>query len=248
MPKGKPDTPSAQRLPAPVTTAPVSVLPPVVTIPQTKNAVLAHHPFPDAKRSVPSLLFSDISPSLKAKGFSIPNHGDIVLVEITVRHVPTGVGPVVTSDEHFRVDSAMALRQAVSAAAKAAHYNPAFLEVHLAMPVASMFNAGQQIDGPSAGVGWTIAVASALLGDPVRSDVCLTGTMDETLKVGRIGGAEHKIEGCHKLGYREMILPAGQSSFELNIKRQSFGIKVTEVSTLAEAYEAATGQSLRPAR
>src|SRR5918996_274878 len=90
MPKGKPDTPSAQRLPAPVTTAPVSVLPPVVTIPQTKNAVLAHHAFPDAKRSVPSLLFSDISPSLKAKGFSIPNHGDIVLVEITVRHVPTG--------------------------------------------------------------------------------------------------------------------------------------------------------------
>jgi hypothetical protein len=42
-----------------------------------------------------------------------------------------------------------------------------------------------------------------------------------------------------------MIYPAGQESMDLDLKRQAYSMKLTQVSTLAEAYEAATGQPLR---
>jgi hypothetical protein len=205
------------------------------------------HVFAAARRAVPSLLVSDLPDSVKAKGFYAPNRGDIVLVELDVSHFNTGAGPAISADGHFQPDAVSALRRSVYAAAQAIGYDPKYLQVKLSIPTAPLFDHGYQVDGPSASVGWAVAVASSVLGDPLRSDVCLTGTMNESLDVGRVGGIEYKIDGCHKLGFRELIFPAGQGSFDLDVKRQSYSMKLTQVSTLAEAYEAATGQPLRRA-
>ena len=100
----------------------------------------------------------------------------------------------------------------------------------------------------SAGAAWAVAVAAALLGDPVRTDVCISGTIDTNLVVGPVGGLEHKIEGCHMMrNIREMLLPAGQNTFAITDKGMARSIKVTEVGTLAEAYEIMTGRPLRSA-
>ena len=221
---------------------------PRMAVPQPPTKDLSSHAFGPAKRTVPSLLYSDLPESVRAKGFTIPNHGDIVIVSVRVTHLPTGDGPVTTIDGHFRPEAAAALRRSMYAAAIGTGYDPRYLDVELTLPAAPTLDSGIRVDGPSAGLAWAVAIASALLGDPLRPDVCLTGTMNEMLDVGRVGGIEHKIEGCHKLGYRELLIPAGQESFELDVKRQSFSIKVSPVSTLGEAYEIATGQSLRPAR
>lgn len=208
---------------------------------------LSSQPFPEATRSIPSLLISDVPPQLKAKGVSIPNRGDITMVRVTVAHLPGGNGPKFSSDSHFRGDAKIAFEAAAYAAAKAVLYDPRYLKADLTLPVGFSQLQGVQVDGPSAGVAWTVAIVSAILGDPLRSDVCLSGTMGLDLKVGPVAGLEHKIEGCHMLrDFRELLLPSGQNTFTIKDKGLSRSIKVTEISTLAEAYPIVTGRELRP--
>jgi len=203
-------------------------------------------PFPTATRSIPSLAVSDLPPQLKSRNMSIPNKGDITIVQLAVSHLPAGNGPKFSSDNHFRGDAKAALETAAYAAAKAVQYDPKYLNVDLTLPVGFRALLGVQVDGPSAGVAWTVAIVSAILGDPLRSDVCLSGTMGLDLKVGPVGGLEYKIEGCHMLrDFRELLLPAGQNTFTIKDKGLSRSIKVTEVATLAEAYQITTGRELR---
>jgi predicted ATP-dependent protease len=187
---------------------------------------------------------------MRAKGWNIPNKGDIQILQVNVSYRPAGNGPALTTDHHFMEGARQALAVAVMAAARATQYDPRFLTVHLTMPmVAGSFHTGTRVDGPSAGAAWAVAVTSALLGDPLRSDVCFSGTIDENLVVGPVGGLEHKIEGCHLFPqFHELLLPAGQQTFAITDKGMARSIKVTEVSTLAEAYEVVTGQPLRPAQ
>lgn len=209
---------------------------------------LSTRPFEPASRTVPNLYVTRMSPALAAKGWSRPNQGDIALVQIDLAHWAAGNGPYLGTDHHFRSVPRQTFAVAVLAAAKAVHYDPRFLQAHLTMPVGSILHAGEQIDGPSAGAAWAVAVAAALLGDPVRTDVCISGTIDITLVVGPVGGLEHKIEGCHMMrNIHEMLLPAGQNTFAITDKGMARSIKVTEVATLAEAYEIMTGRPLRPA-
>lgn len=209
---------------------------------------LSSRPFVPTSRTVPSLSYHDLSPGLRAKGWSIPNKGDVTLLRIDVSHWPTGNGPSLATDHHFKDWARQTLGDAVLAAAKAVGYDPKFLRVQLTMPVGQVLQGGIRVDGPSAGVAWAVAVSAALLGDPIRPDVCLSGTIDLDLIVGPVGGLEHKIEGCHLLPqFHEMLVPAGQNTFAITDKGMARSIRVREVSTLAEAYEAATGHPLRPA-
>lgn len=235
---------SAEAAPAPAPASPFGAAP---AAPDLSTHPLSTHPFPSARRSVPSLVVRELPPELRAKGVSIPNKGDITIVHLTVSHLPAGNGPMFTADGHFRGEARRAFETAAHAAAKAVQYDPRYLAVELALPVGFTLLQGVQVDGPSAGLAWAVAIVSAMLGDPLRSDVCLSGTMGLDLQVGPVGGLEHKIEGCHMMrNFRELLLPAGQSTFVLKDKGLSHSIKVTEVSTLAEAYQVATGRELRP--
>jgi ATP-dependent Lon protease len=193
------------------------------------------------------LSYHDLSPGLRAKGWNIPNKGDIQMLQVDVSYRPAGNGPSLSADYHFMDGARQALGVAVQAAARATRYDPRFLNVQLTMPMsAGSFYRGVRVDGSSAGVAWAVAVTSAILGDSLRPDVCLSGTIDLNLAVGPVGGLEHKIEGCHLLPqFHELLLPAGQQTFAITDKGMARSIKVTEVSTLAEAYEVATGQPLR---
>lgn len=203
--------------------------------------------FNATSRAVPVLLVMNPPPGLKEQSPTKPNRGDIAVVELSVSHLPNGAGPEVSSDSHFFGTAEAALRTAVYAAAKAVDYDVRFLRVRLSLPTSIIYR-GASIDGPSPGAVWAVAVASAILGDPIRSDICMSGTINMNFEVGPVSGLEDKINGCRALRYRELILPAGQSSFNLTVKGMQHGIKVTEVKTLAEAYLAATGQPLRPAQ
>jgi hypothetical protein len=209
---------------------------------------LSSSPFVATARDIPSLSYHDLPPSMRARGWSMPNKGDITMVHFEIAHLPAGNGPQISTDDHFKGEARSALGTAVLAAAKATRYDPRFLQVRMTMPIGSILHAGLRVDGPSAGVAWTVAVTSALLGDMLRSEVCLSGTMDIHLRVGWVGGLEHKIEGCHILtNFREMLLPAGQNTFAITDKGMARSIRVREVATLAEAYEITTGQPLRSA-
>lgn len=207
---------------------------------------LSTHPFAPAVRVIPVLSYHDLAPEWKVRGWSIPNKGEVAMIQIELEHWPAGTGPHITVDPHFKGTSPAAFQRAVQAAAKAVHYNPQFIRARLTIPVGTIFHNTLKFDGPSAGVAWAVASASALLGDTLRPEVCLTGTIGTDLGVGPVGGLEAKIDGCHLLPqFREMLIPVGQRTFTLTDKAMGYGITVREVSSLGEAYEFATGQAIR---
>jgi hypothetical protein len=63
------------------------------------------------------------------------------------------------------------------------------------------------VDGPSAGALMTLLVIAALTGDDLRQDVTLTGTIDESGGIGRIGGVIAKAEAARDAEKTLLILP-----------------------------------------
>jgi hypothetical protein len=204
----------------------------------------APQPFPATSMRVPVLMVNQHSAKPDQSVGYAANLGEVVLVDMAVSYVAAGTGPEVVTDSHFGGLLDVSLRTAVAAAAKSVGYDPRFLRVRLSVRT-SMLQNGLYIDGPSAGAILAVGVTSALLGDPIRPDVCMSGTINENQEVGSVGELEEKIKGCRQLNYREMVVPYGQTSMDLALKGMGGEIKITEVSTLGAAYQAATGQSIR---
>lgn len=200
--------------------------------------------FPAVRGQVPFLMVNKLSSGNPDRGTPMANAGEMAWVDLAISYLEAGTGPEATTDSHFGESVEESLRNATTAAAKAVGYDPRFLKVHLSIRT-SFINNRLHIDGPSAGVVMAVGIASALLGDSLRPDVCMSGTMNANLEVGPVGGLEEKIKGCTQFNHREMIVPSGQTSMDLTLKGMGYRIKLTEVSTLAEAYQAATGLPIR---
>ncbi len=63
-------------------------------------------------------------------------------------------------------------------------------------------------DGPSAGVAITVALVSAMSGRPARKEVAMTGEISLRGHVMPVGGVKEKILAAHRVGAKEIILPA----------------------------------------
>jgi hypothetical protein len=213
---------------------------PTPTRPLQIKEVKKSDAFAEASRQIPLLLVSQMAPN--TLGMYSANPGALFIADIVVSHEPTGTGQVGT-DGPYGQSVLASLHNAVQAAGYAVGYDVRFLRVQLIGR--TMAGVALQMEGPSAGAMMAVAIASALLGDSIRSDICMSGTIRGDLTVGRVGGLSDKIAGCRQGHYRELIIPYGQTSMDLALKSMSTEIKITEVNTFAEAYEAATGQALR---
>ena len=115
------------------------------------------------------------------------------------------------------------------------------------------YSVGGRIDGPSAGTYMTVGTLAALLGDDVRPDAAMTGTINPDGTIGPVGGIPQKIAGAAENGASLVLVPAGlRYDVDGNTGQlvdvvetgRSLGVEVREVSTVYEAYEAMTGQAL----
>ncbi|HZC81118.1 MAG TPA: S16 family serine protease, partial [Nitrospiraceae bacterium] len=165
---------------------------------------------------------------------------------LTVRYAPTGQGASVTLTPNPGKMVEGSLQQALLAAAQAVGYPSQNVRVELVYPLDPVLRRPIITgDGPSGGGIYAVAIAAALLGDTLRPNICMTGTIQPDLTIGPIGGAEGKLTGCKYAKATDMILPDGQLSMQLNLDARSADVRVHEIHTLAEAYEVATGQPLR---
>ena len=109
------------------------------------------------------------------------------------------------------------------------------------------------ISGPSAGGLTTIGVLAALLGDTVREDAAMTGTINPDGTIGPVGCIPHKIEGAAALGKTLVLVPASQETdYDDNLQQEvnlveagnKLGVEVRHVANVFEAYEILTGKPL----
>jgi uncharacterized protein len=110
-----------------------------------------------------------------------------------------------------------------------------------------------QIDGPSAGALTTVGVLSLILGDKLKADVTMTGTINPTGTVGTVGGIPEKIQGVIDAGkITTVLIPAGQRNTPNSAGElvdvvdlgSSNDVEVLEVATIYDAYPAMTGEQL----
>ena len=149
-----------------------------------------------------------------------PAGGDIMFVEAAIRRLQgpppqenvtqvSGLGTVsliLTGQlgDVMKESARAALTYAATHAARLQIPNDRLgnIEVHIHVPAGAIPK-----DGPSAGVTMGTALVSAMSGQPVRSDVSMTGEITLRGRVLPIGGVKEKVLGAHRAGITTIILP-----------------------------------------
>jgi len=133
-----------------------------------------------------------------------PVGGDIVFIEAT--HMAGGKGFQLTGQlGEVMQESARAALSYIRANAKALGMNEDFFakrDIHVHVPAGATPK-----DGPSAGVTMATALASLVLGRPVRADVGMTGEITLSGQVLPIGGLKEKVLAAHRAGLKTIIVP-----------------------------------------
>jgi predicted ATP-dependent protease len=62
-------------------------------------------------------------------------------------------------------------------------------------------------DGPSAGCAFTCAFISRILHKPIKNDIAMTGEIELTGKISKIGGLEFKLQGAKRAGVKTVYIP-----------------------------------------
>ncbi len=98
---------------------------------------------------------------------------------------------------------------------------------------------GGNIDGPSAGVAFTLAVYSAVTGKKIRQDVAVTGEISLQGDVKPVGGIPEKLYGAMQAGMKTVLIPKDN---EKDVPADLQGIQVIPVETIWQAMEYAVYQ------
>ena len=160
-------------------------------------------------RYMPDLAERTSSPGVVTGLAWTPSGGDILFIECT--SMP-GKGEVLVTGNLKSVmsESAATAVSYVRSHAKELGLDVEFLkkmDLHLHVP-----KGGTPKDGPSAGVTMFTAVASLLLGCPVKKEIAMTGELTLRGNVLPVGGIKEKMLAAHRAGIREVLIPARNES------------------------------------
>lgn len=91
---------------------------------------------------------------------------------------------------------------------------------------------GMELNEPAADLAVMAALASSLRSDPLEQDLVVFGEVGLTGEVRAVSGAEKRVVEAQKLGFRRVVLPAGNVA-ECRVVK---GIELLGAGTLEEAF------------
>ncbi|RKP54221.1 ATP-dependent protease LonB [Cohnella endophytica] len=118
---------------------------------------------------------------------------------------------------------------------KRSGFQPDNFDLHINFP------GGTPVDGPSAGVAMAVAIASAMMKQPVNNKIAMTGEVSIHGAVKPVGGVVAKVEAAFQSGADTVIIPKEnwQAIFE-NLE----GVKVVPVDRLEDAFRYVFGEEM----
>ena len=168
-----------------------------------------------------------------------PVGGDILFIEATAM---PGTGHLTVTGQLGDVmkESAMAAVSYVRAHSKDLGIEDEYFakhDLHIHVPAGAIPK-----DGPSAGVTMATAVCSLVTGNPISSEVAMTGEITLTGQVLPIGGLKEKTLAAQRAGIHTVILP-GRNQADLEDVPENLRKKMTfvPVDRVEEVWQAAMG-------
>jgi len=113
------------------------------------------------------------------------------------------------------------------------------MDIHIHMPEGAIPK-----DGPSAGITMATALLSALLDQPVRRDVGMTGEITLRGRVLAVGGLKEKILAAHRAGLKTVMIPKRNECDLVEIPRK---VRRALDILLVERMEEVLARALLPA-
>jgi len=102
-------------------------------------------------------------------------------------------------------------------------------------------------DGPSAGIGMSTAIMSAITGIPVNADVAMTGEITLRGEVLPIGGLKEKLLAAHRGGITKVVIPHQNKKDLVDIDDEvKKDLKIFPVKWIDEVFDIALEKPLTP--
>ena len=130
--------------------------------------------------------------------------GELLSIEAEIVHGKGKLTPTGNLADVMK-ESITVAQTVVRSRANVLGVSPGFYEkvdIHIHVPEGAVPK-----DGPSAGIGMTTALASALTAIPVRADVAMTGEITLRGEVLPIGGLKEKLLAAHRGGIKTVVIP-----------------------------------------
>jgi len=165
-------------------------------LPLNQNTALA--PAPDISSS----------PKITMGVPAVDDRGNGVLGKLTTAVRP-GSGQVLVDVKDLITlgDTQQSARRAVEAAAAYARKDLKNIDVIFGIEVNAT-----SIEGTSAGASMAMSVVMGLNNQTPRTDVMITGTIDETGKIGKVGSVSEKAKAAKAGGAKIFLVPRGQAA------------------------------------
>ena len=165
------------------------------------------------------------------------NHSQLVLIQVETRKTTKPADVYVSVDPMVGIETqkSLALANEVSRRLlekKGINTNCDYL---IKIPQKSV----KYVDGPSAGAAITLMMIAAAENKELRNDTIITGTIEESGKVGKVGGLSLKAEAAYKNGFKNFLTSeiSNSEKIELLMLKNYYNITIIQVSNINQVYE-----------